>query len=85
MQLTISSETFNGGAQVTTAFLVFYMGCLIFQGLSKLRVKALRAAKKEKFDRYSDPLMRPQDRMVGECLMDCTAGVLTVHAYGCSS
>jgi uncharacterized membrane protein YecN with MAPEG domain len=67
-QLDISEARFKEASLVTACYLLMFSLTQVVQGLSRTRMEFQAKAKKQHFDRYTDPRMRPLDRVVGNTL-----------------
>lgn len=64
----INPRIFKEASCVTASYLLLYSATMVYQGLSRTRMEFLARKAGKHFDRYTDPRMRPLDRVVGNTL-----------------
>lgn len=66
--ISIDEQVFKHAVQVTSAFLLLIMGCLLAQGMTRVKHMVAAVRKKEKYERAKDLTLLPIDRSVGNLL-----------------
>lgn len=66
--ISIDAAVFRQAVQVTGAFLLLIMACLVNQGFTRVAHRIAAQKKKEKYERAKDLSLLPYDRTVGNLM-----------------
>ncbi|KAI8468841.1 MAG: hypothetical protein J3K34DRAFT_426099 [Monoraphidium minutum] len=66
--MELSSDKLKDACLITASYLFMYSVTMVIQGLSRATMESRAKAAKKHFDRFTDPRMRPLDRVVGNTL-----------------